>query len=287
MRWLRPNKNNIYLKDFEYIEWANVFCKKKISDNLHDSYLSYIEGMRGGIEIFDNIISPDWWKGAHILEVGSGLGQVSHQIAENGAKRVVGVEYSPEKVNWSKSYFIEGKNKNLDFIKGSAENLDFPDNEFDLVFSNSVLEHVRNPKKALQEIYRVIKPGGKLLLAVDYFHGPGGNHLYDYVHFPWATTLVCENSLCRYWSEKLKKDQENGKMGFYASGTKIKNLGEGSEIQLNKWNSDQAEQAMIDIGWTIAKRVPSLYIGMLPIFRSIKRLKFYLQGAVTYQLIKS
>ena len=52
----------------------------------------------------------------------------------------------------------------MDFIQGNAENLNFPDNEFDLVFSNSVLEHVKNPKKALQEMYRVIKPGGKLLV---------------------------------------------------------------------------------------------------------------------------
>jgi hypothetical protein len=139
----------------------------------------------------------------------------------------------------------------------------------------------------LHEIFRVIKPGGELLLCVDYFHGPGGNHLYDYIYFPWATTLIDESSLCQYWSERLQKDQENGKMGFYASGAKIQNLGEGSEIQLNKWNSDQIEQAMVEIGWSVVKKVPSFYIGALPVFRSIKSLKFYLQGGVTYKLIKN
>ena len=58
-------------------------------------------------------------------------------------------------------------------------------------------------------------------------------------------------------------------MGFYSSGTKIQNLGEESEIQLNKWNSDQIEQAMVEVGWNVAKKVPSLYIGALPILRSI------------------
>ena len=287
IRSLRPNRTNEYLKDLEFIEWANMFCKKTISDHLHDSYLSYIQGIKGGVEVFDNVISPGWWDGAYILEVGSGLGQYSHKFAKMGAKKVVGLEFSAEKVNWSRSYFNQGKNKNLDFIQGNAENLNFPDNEFDLVFSNSVLEHVKNPKKALQEMYRVIKPGGKLLLGVDYFHSPGGNHLYDYIYFPWATNLVSESSLCQYWSERLQKDQERGRMGFYASGTKIRNLGEGSEIQLNKWNSDQIEQAIVEIGWNVLKKVPSFYIGALPLFRSIKSLKFYLQGGVTYKLIKN
>jgi ubiquinone/menaquinone biosynthesis C-methylase UbiE len=287
IRWLRPNKNNEYLKDLEYIKLANTFCKKTISVDLHNSYLSYIEGIKGGVEAFGNVVSPGWWKDAYVLEVGSGLGQCSNQIAEMGAKRVVGVEYSAEKISWSKSYFIGSKRKNLDFIQGNAENLKFPDNEFDSAFSISVLEHVKNPKKFLHEIFRVIKPGGELLLCVDYFHGPGGNHLYDYIYFPWATTLIDESSLCQYWSERLQKDQENGKMGFYASGAKIQNLGEGSEIQLNKWNSDQIEQAMVEIGWSVVKKVPSFYIGALPVFRSIKSLKFYLQGGVTYKLIKN
>ena len=151
IRGLRPNKNNEYIKDFKFIEWGNFFCKKTISNDLHDSYLKYIKGIKAGAEVFDNVISPGWWKGAYILEVGSGLGQCSHQFAEKGAKKVVGMEYSPSKVNWSKSYFLEGKNKNLNFIQGDAENIKFPDDEFDLVFSISVLEHVKNPKKALQE----------------------------------------------------------------------------------------------------------------------------------------
>jgi len=287
IRWLRPNNNKDYLKDREYIEWANKVCKKTISDDLHDSYLSYVEGVKGGSQVLNKVISPEWWKGEYILEVGSGLGQCSHQIAKMGAKKVVGIEHSYEKVNWSKTYFAENNRKNLCFIQGNVENLTFPDNEFDLAFSISVLEHVKNPKKALQEIYRVIKPGGKLLLCIDYFHAPGGNHLYDYIYFPWATTLVNESSLCQYWSERLQKDQEKGKMGFYPSGIKIQNLGEGSEIQLNKWNSDQIELAMDEIGWSVIKKVPSLYIGLLPILRSIKSLKFYLQGPVTYELTKN
>jgi ubiquinone/menaquinone biosynthesis C-methylase UbiE len=287
VRWLSPNKTGIYKNDFEYIEWANKICKKKISNKLHDSYKSYVEGINASPNVFDAIIFTEWWEGKTVLEVGSGLGQSACHIANKGAKRVTGVECSYKKVSWSKSYYGEGASRNLEFISGSAESLCFPDNNFDFIFSNSVLEHVKDPKKALQEIYRVAKPGGELLLAVDYFHGPAGNHLYDYVYFPWATTLVSEGALCQYWSEKIKKDQKIGKMGFYAPATKIENLGEGSEIQLNRWNSDQMEQAMVEAGWVIEKKVPSLFIGIVPIIRSFKSLKFYLQGAGIYRLVKN
>lgn len=286
VRVLRPNKNNIYQKDVEYIEWANKVCKKSIPDDLHDSFHSYVEGVKKVPELFDSIISPGWWEENRILEVGSGLGQHAHQLAEKGAKKVIGIDYSYEKVNWSKTEFYESNSKKLSFIQGNTEYLCFADDKFDFAYSSSVLEHLKDPKKALQEIFRVVKPGGKLLLTVDYFHGPRGDHLYDYIYFPWATTLVCESSLCRYWSEKLQKDQEKGKMGFYLSGIRIENLGEGSEVQLNKLNSDHLEKIMVDVGWQIDKKVPSFYIGALPVVRFLKSLKFYLQAGCGYELKK-
>ena len=63
------------------------------------------------------------------------------------------------------------KQKNLDYITSDLESpiadvkadicdLPFKDNEFDVVFCNHVLEHITNDTKAMQELYRVLKPGG-------------------------------------------------------------------------------------------------------------------------------
>jgi SAM-dependent methyltransferase len=63
------------------------------------------------------------------------------------------------------------KQKNLDYITSDIEspiadvkadicNLPFKDNSFDVVFCNHVLEHISNDTKAMQELYRVLKPGG-------------------------------------------------------------------------------------------------------------------------------
>ena len=276
-----------YQKDFQFIKFANRFCKKRLPKGFHDSFLDYVKSFGGKLDMFDSVIAPNWWKDKRVIEVGSGLGESAHQMAINGVKRIVGVEYSPLKVAWAQSYFLDKAPGNLDFSVGSVEELNFSNSEFDFAYSNSLLEHVAHPQKALKELYRVVKPGGELALTIDYYHAPAGDHLYDYIFFPWATTLVSEESLCRYWSDRLKEDQRSGKMGFYSSETHVRHLGEGSEIQLNKWNSDQMEQAMVEAGWSIAKKVPLFYLGGLPIIRSCKKLKYYLQGPCAYRLVKN
>ncbi|MEN8249307.1 MAG: methyltransferase domain-containing protein, partial [Bacteroidota bacterium] len=55
-------------------------------------------------------------------------------------------------------------------VKLDVMNMPFEDGEFDVVFCNHVLEHVSDDKKAMQEIYRVLKPGGWGILQVPLFH---------------------------------------------------------------------------------------------------------------------
>jgi len=68
-------------------------------------------------------------------------------------------------------YKLFKKQKNLDYlttdlyspladIKADICNLPFEDDHYDLIFCNHVLEHIENDKKAMQELYRVLKPGG-------------------------------------------------------------------------------------------------------------------------------
>src|SRR5262249_27912167 len=51
------------------------------------------------------------------------------------------------------------------FVAGTAEDIPFADGSFDVIWSIAVLEHVQQPEKALQEIERVLKPGGVAYLA--------------------------------------------------------------------------------------------------------------------------
>lgn len=56
-------------------------------------------------------------------------------------------------------------NLDIDFKKANVVNLEFEDNHFDSVFSMAAVEFISDPKKAMQEMKRVVKPGGKILLG--------------------------------------------------------------------------------------------------------------------------
>lgn len=74
--------------------------------------------------------------------------------------------------------FFDKRIKNLDIEKnntidivGSVESIPIEKNKLDVIFCQEVLEHVKNPEIALSEMYRVLKPGGKLFLQVPFIIG--------------------------------------------------------------------------------------------------------------------
>ncbi len=92
-----------------------------------------------------------------VLEVGCGKGRFARIFAEEGAK-VTGIDPS--------AALLEHARKILgaDFIQTSATSLPFPNETFDLVYAVEVIEHLPFLKKSIQEMFRVLKPGGILIL---------------------------------------------------------------------------------------------------------------------------
>jgi len=95
-----------------------------------------------------------------ILDVGTGLGVWLHKFAEmTDPANVYGLEYDPELAVEAKKRLSIPEN----ILIGGAEQMPFADNFFDIVFSNEVLEHVQDDRKAVQEMLRVLKPGGVVI----------------------------------------------------------------------------------------------------------------------------
>jgi tocopherol O-methyltransferase len=107
-----------------------------------------------------------------ILDVGCGIGGSSLYLAEKFGARVTGITLSPVQANRAQARArAVGLQAKTDFQVANALNLPFADNSFDLVWSLESGEHMPDKVKFLQECYRVLKPGGKLIF-VTWCHRP-------------------------------------------------------------------------------------------------------------------
>ena len=99
-----------------------------------------------------------------LLEVGCGLGTDLLEFAKGGAL-VTGVDLTPQSIELVKKRFgMEGLP--VDARVSDAEHLPFEDDTFDVVYSFGVLHHTPNTQQAIDEVYRVLKPGGKIVIML-------------------------------------------------------------------------------------------------------------------------
>lgn len=103
-------------------------------------------------------------QGKRVLEIGVGLGADHQRFAEAGAV-LTGVDLTPHAIEMTRRRFKKfGLKSNLNV--GDAENLNFPDNSFDIVYSWGVIHHSPDTQKAVNEIFRVLKPGGRAKVMI-------------------------------------------------------------------------------------------------------------------------
>jgi ubiquinone/menaquinone biosynthesis C-methylase UbiE len=103
-------------------------------------------------------------RGLKVLEIGCGLGTDGAQFARAGAD-YTGIDLTEAAIDLARRRFV------LAGLRGSfhvsdAENLDFADGSFDLVYSHGVLHHTPDIEAAVSEIHRVLKPGGRAVVML-------------------------------------------------------------------------------------------------------------------------
>lgn len=98
-------------------------------------------------------------KGERVLDVAAGTGTSSAALARSGAE-VVAVDFSPGMIAVGRK-----KHPEIEFVEADATALPFSANEFDVVTISFGLRNIENPRKALKEMYRVLKPGGRVVVC--------------------------------------------------------------------------------------------------------------------------
>jgi SAM-dependent methyltransferase len=163
----KMSENNSILKERVRAFWQQNPCGSKFADAP--------PGSRRFYELVEEHRYKKEWhipaaagfaqsKNLNVLEVGCGLGTDGAQFAKAGAK-YTGIDLTDAAVGLAKRRFelfdLPGS-----FRVADAERLSFANNSFDIVYSHGVLHHTPNTAAAVQEIHRVLRPGGKAVVML-------------------------------------------------------------------------------------------------------------------------
>ena len=117
----------------------------------HSRYIDYAPWM-------PKLMGFDQFPGASLLEIGCGMGTDLLQFARGGAS-CTGVDLTPRSVEITRHRFALYAQQGS-FMISDGERLPFKANSFDVVYSNGVLHHTPDTQGAINEVHRVLRPGG-------------------------------------------------------------------------------------------------------------------------------
>ncbi len=121
-------------------------------------------------------LKPEDLAGKRVLEIGCGRGGFACWMAkqEFAPRRVVAADFSATAVGKGLTYASRGGIRQISWEVMDIESIAHPDESFDTVISCETIEHVPNPRKAVRELARVLRPGGKLFLTTPNYFGMSG-----------------------------------------------------------------------------------------------------------------
>jgi arsenite methyltransferase len=105
--------------------------------------------------------------GERVLDLGSGAGTDSLIAAQmvGPEGHVTGIDMTPQMLAKARAAAAELGVANVDFVESEAEQLPFPDESFDLVVSNGVIDLIPDKDAVFSELFRVLTPGGRMQIA--------------------------------------------------------------------------------------------------------------------------
>ncbi len=193
-----PDCGTVYLNPRpDTSEFSRIYPSTYHSLNFSPENFSFVHRIRSRLEAGRLLrYCGNARKGARILDVGCGDGFHLRLLAEYGDPTwtLEGIDVDPRAVARASA---EGTKVHL----GTIESLDLPANHYDVVYALQTIEHLDDPKAFMDAVFRIMKPGGRLVLVTD------NNRSLDFrlfrrrywggYHFPRHFNLFNAGSLSR------------------------------------------------------------------------------------------
>ncbi len=115
-----------------------------------------------------NEVLAEWGniqQGSIIIDAGCGLGHSTLWLAEHYNALVTGITIVPKQVETMQKFIARKGIKNVSFLEASYFNMPFEDNSVDVVWAMEAVCHAKDKSHFYKEAYRILKPGGKLLIG--------------------------------------------------------------------------------------------------------------------------
>jgi len=176
-------------------------------------------------------------KGKRILDIGGGTGRTANELAISGHEVIV--------LDKNAAIMIFGQRRypKLSFIRGDAYSLPFRDESFDEVILEEIIEHFEDQEKAIDEVLRVLRPGGQTILSTP------NKHLFRVYIFLLRLATVKLSEITNHVKSHI------GELTYDQLVQLFRNFGEKKVIGLNPFCQ------------FLAQRYPKLGIGLIGIFK--------------------
>lgn len=252
--------------------------RRSLTPKKHWSEEDYLYSAEKKINRSRRLINKmSYWRGTlndtEILEVGCGDGVAAILLALEPVRRVIGIDrnlplFDPGEIGQQARNLMYAVFKKLGmsgniykildglpvkFLQMDASRMAFPDNTFDILTSNSVMEHMNPIEGALDEMARVVRPHGLIYHSIDPFYWLKGCHKKGVVDIPWAHSRLSIEEFRRYVNESEGKANADKRIACLESLNRFtlkewRNVLEGGPFHFLEWREvpNLFAQALLD-----------------------------------------